>query len=160
MHEGKGLIGDYLRFRHFQKKWTAAAILAALLAAGCARNINNKDAVRQGVVDYLNKRRQQTGLDMGLMNVDVSNVTFQKNKATATVSFQPKSGGVQGMSMNYVLERKGDQWVVKGRKESGMNPHGAQGMQGTPGMGMPPAGQFGAMPPGHPPTNGAPSDKK
>jgi hypothetical protein len=129
-------------------KWTYAAVAAALLACGCARDINSKDAVRQGVIDYLNKRREQTGLDMKLMNVDVSNVTFQKNEATATVSFQPKSGGAQGMSMNYVLERNGNQWVVKGRKESGVNPHGAQGM---PGQAMPPAGMpSGAMPPNHP----------
>ena len=137
-----------------------AAFVAAILIAGCSHSIDNKDAVRQGVIDYLNKRREQTGLDMGLMNVTVSNVAFQKNEATATVSFQPKSGGMQGMSMNYVLERRGDKWVVKGRKESGMNPHGAQGMQGMPGQGMPPAGQSGALPPGHPPTGGAPSDKK
>jgi hypothetical protein len=141
-------------------KWTAVAILASILATGCSHDINNKEAVRQGVIDYLNKRREQTGLDMSLLNVDVSNVAFQKNEATATVSFQPKGGGAQGMSMNYVLERRGDKWVVKGRKESGMNPHGAQGMPGMPGMGMPPAGQSGALPPGHPPTSGAPSDKK
>ena len=138
-------------------KLIVAAILAVLLVAGCARNINNKDAVRQGVIDYLTKRREQTGLDMSLMNVDVSNVAFQNNEATATVSFQPKAGGVGGMSMSYVLERRGDKWVVKGRKESGLNPHGAQGM---PGQGMPPAGQPGALPPGHPPASASPSDKK
>lgn len=135
-------------------KWTVAAILAAFLATGCSRNIDNKEAVRQGVLDYLNKRREQTGLDMSLMKVEVANVAFDKNEATATVSFLPKGGGAQGMSMNYVLERRGDKWVVKGRKESGMNPHGAQGMPGMPGAGP------GAMPPGHPPTAGAPSDKK
>jgi hypothetical protein len=41
------------------------------------------------------------------------------------------------MQMQYTLERKGDRWVVKGRRDSGGLPHG-----GTPG----------AMPPGHPPT--------
>jgi hypothetical protein len=136
-------------------KWTFAVFLAALLAPGCARDINNNEAVRKGVVDYLNKRKGQTGLDMTLMNVAVSNVTFQNNEASAMVSFQPKAGGTQGMSMNYVLERKGSEWVVKGRKESGVNPHGAQG---TPEA--MPADPSGALPAGHPPTSTPPSDKK
>lgn len=126
-------------------KFTVASIAAALLLSGCSRDINNNEAVRQGVVDYLNKRTGQTGLDMKLMDVSVSNVTFQKNEAMATVSFQPKGGGTGGMSMNYVLERSGSQWVVKGRKESGMNPHGNQPLP----EGQAPAG---SLPPGHPPT--------
>lgn len=137
-------------------KWTPAVLAATLLFFGCSRNIDNKEAVRQGVLDYLNKRREQTGLDMKLMNVDVSNVSFRRNEATATISFQPKTGGTSGMSMNYVLERSGNQWVVKGRKESGVNPHGADGL---PGQAMPSAGEpSGALPPGHP--NIAPSEKK
>jgi hypothetical protein len=136
-------------------------LIAASLVCGCSRDINNKDAVRKGVVDYLNKRKSQTGLDMTLMNVDVSNVTFERNEATATVSFQPKTGAAQGMSMNYVLERKANEWVVKGRKESGVNPHGAEGMPGAQGMpGAMPADPSGALPPGHPPTSTPPSDKK
>lgn len=133
-------------------------IAVAALFCGCNRNIENKEAVKQGVVDYLNKRTTQTGLDLKLMNVDVTDVTFNNNEAVATVSFNPKSGGAGGMSMNYVLERKGNEWVVKGRKETGMNPHGAQGMPGMPGAGMPGAEPGAAMPPGHP--NVAPSEKK
>ena len=49
-------------------------------------NIDNKEAVRKGVVDYLDKRKSQTGLDMSLMNVEVTNVTFEKNEARATVA--------------------------------------------------------------------------
>jgi hypothetical protein len=123
-----------------------------MLAAGCGKNINNKEAVKQGVVDYLNKRMSQTGLDMSLMNVDVSSVSFQKNEAHATVSFQPKGSEASGMTMNYVLERNGDRWVVKGRQESGANPHG--------GGGLPPAMPGGAeLPPNHPPVTGANPDQ-
>lgn len=135
--------------------WTYAVLIAAILACGCARDINNNDAVRKGVVDYLNKRKGQTGLDMALMNVAVSNVTFRNDEASATVSFQPKGGGASGMSMNYVLERKGNEWVVKGRKESGVNPHGAQEIPQAM-----PADPSGALPPGHPPASTPPSDKK
>jgi ketosteroid isomerase-like protein len=122
-----------------------AAVSAVLLASGCGRDIKNKDAVRQGVIDYLNQRKAETGLDVQDMNVDVSNVTFQNKEANATVAFQSKGTASAGMSMNYVLERKGDKWVVKGRKESGFNPHGAQGLPGSS-----PAPN--ALPPGHPPT--------
>ena len=40
-------------------------LAAALFIAGCGnRNIDNTEAVRKGVVDYLEKRKSQTGLDM------------------------------------------------------------------------------------------------
>lgn len=129
------------------------ALIAALLAVSCGRNnINNKEAVRQGVVDYLEKRRSQTGLDMSLMNVDVTNVNFENNEARATIAFRPKDGKAGGMSMNYVLERKDNRWVVKGRQESGMSPHG-----GTAVPGSVPSGEIPSMPLNHPPTAAPPS---
>ncbi len=128
-------------------KWTNAALVAVLLAPGCARNINNKDAVRQGVLDYLDQRKGQLALDTSLMNVNIANVTFHNNEADATVAFEMKGKNETAMSMNYVLQRKGDKWVVKGRKESGANRHGGQGLPGAiPGT------SGGALPPGHPPT--------
>ncbi len=151
--------GSYNRSVHSIR----ATLVVVILAAGCSRNIQSTDAVRQGVLDYLDQRKSQTGLDMKLMNVDVSNVTFQNNEATAVVSFKPKAGGAQGMSINYALERKGDKWVVKGRKEGGGSPHGAQGAPGAMPGNMPgamPAGpDGGALPPGHPPTK-SPSEQK
>jgi len=135
-------------------------LLVALIAvlAGCNRDINNKEAVRQGVVDYLSKRTGQTGLDMNLMNVDVSSVKFENNEAHATVAFKPKGAdGPGGMTMSYVLERQGAKWVVKGRQESGMSPHG-----GTPppGNAMPQGDATGAIPPNHLPVEGAKPPKK
>ncbi len=140
-------------------KLCVGALCAVLLLAGCSKDISNNEAVRKGVVDYLSKRTGQTGLDMNLMDVTVTDVRFDRNEATATVAFKPKGGGSEGMSMNYALERQGNQWVVKGRKETGMNPHGGQ-MPGqmAPG-GMP--GSGAAMPPNHPPIEKkAPSDNK
>jgi hypothetical protein len=129
-------------------KWTNAALAAVLLALGCARNINNKDAVRQGVLDYLDQRKGQLALDTTSMNVNIANVAFHNDEADATVAFEMKGNSGPPMSMNYVLQRKGDKWVVKGRKESGLNPHG--GGQGLPGS--VPGSPSGALPPGHPPT--------
>jgi hypothetical protein len=142
-----------------------AVLCAALVICSCSKDIKNNDAVREGVVDYLTKRTGQTGLDMKLMDVSVTNVAYNNNEATATVTFKPKAGGSEGMSMNYVLERQGSKWVVKGRKESGGSAHGA-GMGGTmPGMQAPGGamggGQAPAMPPNHPPVKQSnPSEKK
>jgi hypothetical protein len=127
-------------------------LVAALLLCSCGRhNIDNKEAVRKGVVEYLDKRKGQTGLDMNLMNVEVTNVNFDKNEARATVAFRSKDGSAGGgMSMNYVLERKDDKWVVKGRQESGMSPHGGGAIPGAT------SGEMPAMPLNHPPTQAPP----
>lgn len=117
-----------------------------MLLAACSSDIQNTEAVKQGVLDYLQARKAQTGLDVNSLKVDVTSVAFEKDQARATVSFQPKTGESSGpMLMNYVLDRKGNKWVVRGRTENGVNPHGA-------GSAMPPsAPPSGALPPGHPP---------
>lgn len=109
--------------------------------AGCTKDIQNKDAVRGAVVDYLRARQAQTGLNMDGMEVDVSTMTFSSsgNEAHATVRFTPKGGGA-GMDMPYTLDRNGNKWVVRAHAEGGQNPHGAQGLPAMP-----------AMPKGHPP---------
>lgn len=137
--------GEYNR----KVKLITCLLVVAFLLAGCGRNIQNEAAVRQGVLDYLQQRKAQTGLDLDSMDVSVTSVSFQKNEARATVYFKPK-GSSDGMQMNYALERSGDKWVVKGRSESGANPHGAQGLPGNPhGDTMSPNSQ--GLPPGHPP---------
>ena len=118
-------------------KSLAIAVVAGLLALGaCNRAANDKEAVRQGVLDYLAKR---ANLNLTSMEVDIAAVAFRQNEADATVSFRPKgSDPAAGMSMKYTLTRQGNRWVVKGRADAGASPHGA---------GMMPGG----MPPGHPP---------
>jgi hypothetical protein len=114
----------------------ALFVPVVFLAAACSKDIQNTEAVRQGVVDYLQQRTAETGLDVNSLVVTVSSVSFEQDVARATVSFSPKSApSVTGMSMNYVLDRKGDKWVVKGRQVNPVNPHGA-----------------GEIPPGHPTT--------
>ncbi len=120
-------------------------IAAIALLSACSRDIQNADAVRAGVVDYLTANKDRIGLDPNLMQIDVTSVSFQKDQAHATVAFRPKAGGDGGpMMMGYVLDRKGNKWVVKGRAENGVNPHGGD----TPGT---------QLPPGHPPANPAPA---
>jgi hypothetical protein len=131
----------------------------------CAKTIDNKEAVRQGVVSYLAKRS-----DFLAMEVSVTSVAFRQDEATASVHFQAKGNNAPGagMNMQYVLERKGSEWVVKGRAGSGA-PHAGMpqggsmppgGLGAGPGTG---SGSIGAMPqtlpPGHPsvPPGGTPS---
>jgi hypothetical protein len=132
----------------------AAAALSIFLLAGCKKDIQNQDAVRQGVMSYLSKRS-----DLLAMDVSVTSVAFQQDEATAQVHFQAKgnSSPAAGMNMQYVLEHKDGQWVVKGR--TGANAaHGANSATGegaSPGAldGMPripSPGSSQALPPGHP----------
>jgi hypothetical protein len=131
-------------------------VAAALLLAACSKDIQNSDAVKQGVIDYLQQKKGETGLDMKLMQVDVASVTFDKNQAHAVVVFRPKnSADAAGMQMAYTLDRKGNQWVVASHNESGASPHGAGGMPGMPPGHPAVPGASGAqgqqLPPGHPP---------
>jgi hypothetical protein len=129
-----------------------ALVTVAVLLGACSKDIQNKQALKDGVVEYLNARMSQTGLDVSRMDVDVSGMTFERDQARATVVFRPKGsteGG--GMTMNYSFDRKGDKWVVHGRQDSSVNPHGAGGLSTLPQAGddaAPPT-----LPPGHPPTS-------
>ena len=141
----------------------APVLLAALvLLSGCRKDIQNKEAVRQGVLNYLAKRSDLTAMDIAL-----SNVSFHKDEANATVHFQAKDSPEPGagMEIKYILERKGDQWVVKGRSSMAGSGHGApvdgaagqlpSGHPAVPGAG----GGSPALPPGHPPLGQPPSAK-
>jgi hypothetical protein len=126
--------------------WAAlTAILVMGAGSACKRNIDNQEAVRQAVIDYLAKR---SNLNMSGMNVDVTSVTFRSNEADAVVSITARGAAAgQPMSMRYTLERQGDHWTVKGKADAGGNPHGA-GAANPHGAAEPPAS--GALPPGHP----------
>ena len=111
-----------------------------MLLLGCKKNIENKEAVRQGVVEYLAKRT-----DLMKMDVRVDAVQFRGDEADAKVYLEAKSGPAagNGMQMRYMLERKDNKWLVKGKGLSGTSsaPHGVP-REGTDAM--------PALPPGHP----------
>jgi hypothetical protein len=151
----------------------ALGLLIALLG-GCKKNIQNDDAVRQGIMSYLAKRP-----DLLSMDVNVTSVAYRQDQATATVRFQAKGNTSPGASMimQYVLERQGNQWNVRGR--AGTSEHGANGLPtdpsgagsmsampnttmppttmppGHPAVGAPGSAPSGALPPGHPPISSA-----
>jgi hypothetical protein len=111
------------------------AVLAITALTACSRAPQNKEAVRQAVIEHVSKN---AGLDMSQMDVDVTAVSFKDKDANATVSFRPKGSGDPGMRMNYTLQAKGNRWEVVKRTDSSTNPHGT-------------AAPPGALPPGHPP---------
>jgi hypothetical protein len=113
---------------------TACIALVLLSMAACNRGNQNKDAIRQAIIDRLNSR----GLNVSGMNVDLTNVQFNGSQADATVAITPKGGPANaGMTMPYHLEQQNGKWVVTGSKQTGENPHGAGAI--APGV-MPPAG--------------------
>ena len=117
------------------KSLTTIALLCCALT-GCNRAGQNKEAIRQGVLDYIS-----TKVNVGAMDVDVTSITFKGAEADATVAFHAKGaapGG--GLEMRYTLEQKSGKWVVKEKAESGGSPHGAVAAPGA-----------GNLPSGHPP---------
>ena len=155
---GADLYNQVVRFSIF-----APVLLSALvLLSGCRKDIQNKEAVRQGVLNYLAKRS-----DLSAMDVAVSDVSFHKDEANATVHFQAKGSPDTGagMEIKYILERKGDQWVVKGRSSMAGSGHGvpAGGDAGQLPSGHPAVpgarGSSPALPPGHPPLGQPPPAK-
>ncbi len=99
---------------------SALALIFCLV--GCKNGQQNTDAVRQGVIEYLQGRSMNTSA----MEITVKDVKFDGNKADATVSFAAKGGSSDsGMAMQYQLEQKNGKWAVTGRKELSPTPHGA-----------------------------------
>lgn len=126
-------------------------LAAVFFLVACSKDIQTTEAVRQGILDYLGARTAEIGIDMNNIEVKVTSVSFETDVARASVSFVPKGvPGGGGMAMNYVLDRKGDKWAVRGRQSDSSNPHGGgPPLPGVDGQSSPeqPSGQ---LPSGHP----------
>jgi outer membrane murein-binding lipoprotein Lpp len=128
-----------------------AAVSAALLLAGCSKNIDTQDAVKAGVIKDLAAK-----VDVQNMDINVAAVAFRGQEADATVSFSPKGAGPgQSITMKYAMERAGDEWKIKGRSLDGHTaPTAAPGGNLPPGHPGPVASGT-PLPPGHPSVNSA-----
>jgi hypothetical protein len=133
-------------------------LVVMLSLAGCAKDINNKEAVKAAIV----KRVSKTGFDVNAMQVDVTQVSFHDQDAVATVAFVPKGSGSQNaVTFKYNLHRDKDEWVATGLAQGGANMAGHTGglppASGAPAGGMdtpvaPPLGDPSKpLPAGHPP---------
>ena len=118
------------------------ALLFCSLAA-CNRASQDKEAIRQAVIEHISGK-----VNVAAMDVDVTAVTFKGQEADATVSFRVKGAGSgTPMEMPYTLEQKGGKWIVK----SNPGAASAHGAIGDPGV--------SAMPPGHPPLDSGEAKK-
>lgn len=121
----------------------------AIALAGCGKNIDTADAVKQGVIKDIAKK-----VDVQNMDVIVDSMSFRGKEASAIISFRPKGGDPkQSITMNYELVRKADEWTVKGRN---MQRHEEKDPTAAAPAGSIPAGALpaGTLPPGHMPITG------
>lgn len=105
-----------------------ALVLAAVLSlVACNRSERNKEALRQGVLDHL--ASSSLGLNMGGMDVALTEVHSSGSQADVTASITPKGApAANGMKIQYHLEQHDNKWVVTGRQDAGGgSPHGAMG---------------------------------
>ena len=123
-----------------------STLLLIVCLAGCHHGIENKDAVRQGVLDYLATK----GMTPAAMDINVTDVKFDGDKADATVSFAAKGTGVGQMTIQYHMALKDSKWAVVGRQDAsqhggGQMPPGAAPQGGAmPGMANPHGGSMAA----------------
>jgi hypothetical protein len=117
-----------------------STFLLIFCLGGCHRGVESHEAVRQGVLDYLATK----GMTAAAMDINVTAVKFNGDKADATVSFAAKGTGAGQMTIQYHLALRDNKWAVVGRQDASQ--HGAGQMPGgaMPGGTMPP----GAVTPG------------
>jgi len=120
------------------------------MLAGCQHGGHDNGAVRQAVFDYYKKK----GLNAAAMDVSVSSVNFQGDRADAAVVVTLK-GKTDSPPMNftYHLQQQNNQWVVTGTGAEQGGGHGTTdpnggGAANPHGGGMPPADPGGANPHG------------
>jgi hypothetical protein len=109
-----------------------------LLGTACDNGLKNKEKVQEAILTRL---QAHSGLDLNSVDVNTTDVSFEKNRAFATVIFHAKSDPAvnSGMSMKYTLEARDGKWVV-------VNVADSQGHSMT-GPSQPAGGQ---LPAGHP----------
>jgi hypothetical protein len=135
--------------------------------AGCKKQESDADAIRSGINQHLASLKT---LNLGAMDMNVTNVSIQGNQAQAQVEFKPKTGGPQGAGMQVAssLEKQNGQWIVQNTQPAGgsiqhpapgENPHMNGASPSSDSMPnfrdlVPGGGNSNALPPGHPPING------
>lgn len=141
-----------------KKNAALLALLALLAIPACDRQAKSETAVRQAIERYLAAR---PNLNLQGMELQVSNVRFQGERAEADVMFRAKSDGKAALSMHYNLRREGGGWRVTPQSSGHgmMPPEAGESMPELPGGHLPvgsssPPSPAPELPPGHPPVKG------
>lgn len=109
-----------------------------LILTACHNELKTKEKVQEAIIGRL---AAHSGLDLKSVDVNTTDVSFEKNMAYATVAFHPKGDPTvnSGMTMKYTLEDRDNKWVVVNVADSqghGLNAH--------------PKDSGAQLPPGHP----------
>jgi hypothetical protein len=109
-----------------------------VLLTACRDSIKDKAKVQEAILSRL---QSHSGLDLKELDVNTTAVSFEKNRAYATVAFHPKGDSAvnSGMSLKYTLEDRDGKWVVINVADS--QGHGISGHASAGGD---------QLPPGHP----------
>jgi hypothetical protein len=132
-------------FRMHRKSVPLVLTLVIFSVAACKPKIDDKEAIRAGVIKHL---AAMQGLNLQNMDVNVLQATVNGNEAQVQVAVHAKGTDptTGAMQIGYSMEKQSGEWVVV--KSTGMG----GGVQ-HPAPGSAPAG--GEMPPGHPGANGS-----
>jgi hypothetical protein len=110
-------------------------------AAGCRGPEDSEAAIAAAIDSHLGLR---TDLGVGRMRVEIAQVKFQGDEATAAVTITAREDPSASMQMMYRLTRTADGWKVQAPQTDDGATHGA-----SPGSG--PGSGNGNLPSGHPP---------
>lgn len=108
-------------------RWILAIILIfSLVSGGCkgASKVETKEAVQKAVEAYLQQRQKLT---LANMNLEVSDVKFEGETASAEVKFRSKQSTDLVVSVHYKLKKSGEGWQVETSTPGagmGGSPHG------------------------------------
>src|ERR671925_499 len=103
----------------------------ALISSGCGHLTGrSRSAVRAAIEQHL---REQPGLQMQNMNMEVKDVRFKGDTADAQVRFVSKDSPDAFVVIRYQLRKEDGHWQVQStsRMEMGSSPHG-QASDGRP----------------------------
>ena len=102
--------------------------IASLVLSGCSgsKRVESKEAVQKAIEAYLAQRQN---LMLANMNLEIAEVKFEGDTATADVKFRSKQNSSLAVNVHYKLKRRGDTWEVESTTP-------ATGPGGTPHSGV------------------------
>ena len=110
------------------RAFLAALLGASLLFAGaCKSKVDDKEAIRSGIIKYLGSLNT---LNVSAMDINITEASVNGNQAQAQVEIRLKNSPPDGASMklSYNLEKRGEEWaVVKSQPAGGTMQHPAPG---------------------------------
>ena len=138
-----------LRVRLLKTAITILLCAISAFAAGCSGSEDSEAAIAAAIDSHLGLR---TDLGVGRMRVEVAQVKFQGDEATAAVTITARDDPNASMQMMYRLTRTADGWEVQDPSSKA----GAAAGDDLP-PGHPPSenkpGTAAELPAGHPPLN-------